>query len=73
MVGLSLRLSGGPALRRPEFAENLEARLVLLQRRLKERDCPIRLEKAGRGRLKLCVPGALVLEDVPADGGKLSA
>lgn len=62
-----------PALRLPEFAENLEARLVLLQRRLKERDCPIRLEKAGRGRLKLCVPGALVLEDIPADGGKPNA
>ncbi|WP_212751860.1 GAF domain-containing protein [Roseovarius arcticus] len=62
-----------PALRLPEFSENLEARLVLLQRRLVERACPIRLEKAGRGRLRLCVPGALILEDVPADGGMLSA
>jgi len=62
-----------PALRLPEYAENLEARLVLLQRRLIERDCPIRLEKAGRGRLRICVPGALILEDVPADGGMLSA
>ena len=62
-----------PALRLPEYAENLEARLVLLQRRLVERDCPIRLEKAGRGRLRLCVPGPLTLEDVPAEGGILTA
>ncbi|MBK0400967.1 GAF domain-containing protein [Limibaculum sp. M0105] len=62
-----------PALRLPEFAENLEARLVLLQRRLCERDCPIRLEKAGRGRLRLCVPGTLSLEDIPVAGGKLTA
>lgn len=62
-----------PALRLPEFAENLEARLVLLQRRLGERDCPIRIEKAGRGRLRLCVPGPLLLEDVAAEGGKLTA
>ncbi|SPH24021.1 hypothetical protein DEA8626_03069 [Defluviimonas aquaemixtae] len=62
-----------PALRLPEFAENLEARLVLLQRRLVERSCPIRIEKAGRGRLRLCVPGTLVLEDIPAEDGKLTA
>ncbi|MSU90775.1 GAF domain-containing protein [Rhodobacteraceae bacterium 2CG4] len=62
-----------PALRLPEFSENLEARLVLLQRRLGERDCPIRIEKAGRGRLRLCVPGALNLEDVAADGAILTA
>ena len=62
-----------PALRLPEFAENLEARLVLLQRRLAERECPIRIEKAGRGRLRLCVPGPLVLEDVSAGAGKLIA
>ena len=62
-----------PALRLPEFAENLEARLVLLQRRLCERDCPIRIEKAGRGRLRLRVPAKLVLEDIPADDRKLSA
>jgi hypothetical protein len=62
-----------PVLRLPEFAENLEARLLLLQRRLGERECPIRIEKAGRGRLRLCVPGALTLEDVPVEDGKLTA
>jgi adenylate cyclase len=58
-----------PALRLPEYAENLEARLVLLQRRLRDRDCPIRIEKCGRGRLSLCVPGGLTLEEIGARKG----
>jgi len=53
-----------PSLRLPEYAENLEARLVLLQRRLVERECLIQIEKAGRGRMRLCVPGTLVLEEI---------
>lgn len=56
-----------PALRLPEHAENLEARLLLLQRRLRERDSPIRVERCGRGRLMLVVPGPLALEEVAAD------
>lgn len=53
-----------PALRLPEYAENLEARLVLLQRRLAERDSPIRIEKCGRGRFRLNVPAKLTLEEI---------
>ena len=53
-----------PALRLPEHAENLEARLLLLQRRLRERSSPIRIEKAGRGRLRLGVPAPLTLEEM---------
>lgn len=53
-----------PALRLPEHAENLEARLLLLQRRLRERASPIRIEKAGRGRLRLGVPAPLTLEEI---------
>ena len=56
-----------PALRLPEHAENLEARLLLLQRRLRERASPIRIEKAGRGRLRLGVPAPLTLEEIGAD------
>jgi hypothetical protein len=59
-----------PALRLPEHAENLEARLVLLQRRLGERGSAIRIEKCGRGRFRLAVPGALTLEEVGAGGGE---
>ena len=60
-----------PALRLPEHAENLEARLLLLQRRLRERESPIRIEKAGRGRLRLGVPAPLTLEEIGA-GARLA-
>ena len=54
-----------PDLGLPELADNLEARLVLLQRRLAER-CPhIRLEKAGRGQVRLDSCGELRLVEVP--------
>ncbi|MBP7240882.1 GAF domain-containing protein [Amaricoccus sp.] len=53
-----------PRLRLPEFADNLEARLLLLQRRLRERMCPVRIEKTGRGRFRLDVPCPLVLEEI---------
>jgi adenylate cyclase len=58
-----------PALRLPEYAENLEARLVLLHRRLRDRGCPIRIEKCGRGRFSLCVPGGLALEEIGSRKG----
>lgn len=44
-----------PRIRLPGVSDNLEARLVLLQRRLEERDAGIRLSKAGRGRFTLTV------------------
>jgi adenylate cyclase len=58
-----------PALRLPEHAENLEARLVLLERRLRERGGAIRIEKSGRGRFRLGVACALTLEQVNAAPG----
>jgi adenylate cyclase len=50
-----------PAIRLPELSENLEARLILLQRRLAERCSFLRLEKTGRGRLRLVVSRPLRL------------
>ena len=55
-----LRLAGDLGL--PELSDNLEARLVLLQRRLAERCPAIAIEKTGRGlfRLRLARPLSLV-------------
>jgi adenylate cyclase len=52
-----------PAIRLPELSENLEARLILLQRRLSERCASIRIEKTGRGRFRLAVTRPLRLVD----------
>jgi adenylate cyclase len=37
----------------PDITDNLEARLILLQRRLSERRSPQRIQKTGRGRFRL--------------------
>jgi adenylate cyclase len=42
-----------PKLRLPDVTDNLEARLILLERRLTERRAPMRIEKTGRGRFRL--------------------
>ena len=49
--------------RLPDFSDNLEARLVLLARRLCERDAPVRIEKTGRGHFCLCVRRPLQLAE----------
>jgi hypothetical protein len=53
-----------PALRLPEFGDNLEARLVLLRRRLAAQGAPARIERTGRGRYELRVERPFRLVDV---------
>jgi len=44
-----------PSIRLPDLSDNLEARLILLARRLRERAPHLAIEKTGRGRFRLCV------------------
>ena len=54
-----------PQLRLPDLSDNLEARLILLHRRLAERSGALMLEKTGRGRFRLCVNRPVQLVEVP--------
>ncbi len=51
------------SLRLPDVVDNLEARLILLQRRLTERSKVLTIEKTGRGRFRLRVCGTLTLSE----------
>jgi hypothetical protein len=58
-----LRLA--PEIGLPEVGDNLEARLVLLARRLVDRQACVQLQRTGRGRFRLCVARPLQLLNVP--------
>jgi adenylate cyclase len=55
-----------PAIRLPDLGDNLEARLILLERRLTERSPFLRIEKIGRGRFRLRVARPVKLVEVAA-------
>jgi len=53
------------SIRLPDLSDNLEARLVLLHKRLAERTDALRLEKSGRGRFRLRVNRPVQLVEAP--------
>ncbi|WP_172332557.1 GAF domain-containing protein [Mangrovicoccus sp. HB161399] len=57
-----------PSLRLPGNAENFDTRLILLRRRLDERDAPIRLSRSGRGRFRLVLAARPVLAEADPEG-----
>ncbi|MCW5655436.1 MAG: GAF domain-containing protein [Hydrogenophaga sp.] len=54
------------ALRLPDVADNLEARLLLLQRRLEEQCPQLRIQKTARGCFRFEALGPVVLEEMAA-------
>lgn len=56
-----------PDINLPEIGDNLEARLILLRKRLEERSDCIHLEKRGRGRFALIVSKPLELRFIARD------
>lgn len=67
-------LRSDPDIRLPEFSENLEARLVLLKRRLGDQNRDIRIVPVARGRFRLDVRRPVRLEAVGgADGNRRKA
>jgi adenylate cyclase len=56
-----------PSIGLPDLSDNLEARLILLQRRLLERSPHLAIEKTGRGRFRLAVGRPVELREMAGE------
>lgn len=57
-----------PSLRLPSNAENFDARLILLRKRLDERQACVRIVKSGRGRFRLAISCPVSLVEIGEPG-----
>ena len=57
-------LRADPAIALPAYNDNLEARLILLRKRLDAKEAPARLRRTGRGRFELVLEQAVRFERV---------
>src|SRR5262249_48082357 len=57
-----------PALKLPSYKDNLETRLLMLQRRLEEKGSGLRLRREERGRLRVESDRNIEIEVIPANG-----
>ena len=64
--GYNRELRLDPSIRLPDLSDNLEARLVLLQRRLAERSACLQMQRTGRGRFRLKATSPVELVEVSA-------
>ena len=53
-----------PEIRLPDVIDNLEARLILLRRRLAEQAMGISIDKCGRGKVRLVLAGPVELQSI---------
>lgn len=56
-----------PDINLPDIGDNLEARLILLRKRLEDKSQLIRLEKNGRGRFRLVINQPVELQSIAAE------
>lgn len=60
----NMELRSADELRLPEVKDNLEARLILLRKRLQEHDSGLTIQSGGRGRFRLEINGKIEFEGV---------
>lgn len=58
----NMELRSVGVLQLPDIKDNLEARLILLRKRLEEKESGVRIQSVGRGRFKIIVQGKITIQ-----------